>query len=98
MYLRLVLRGELNGTYSLPMELCHWALIACLVSLLTGSPLASGIGYFWGLGGTLQAILTPDLLVGFPSWDYFQFFWAHGVVILTVAYIIAARGFRRIFI
>ncbi|MFH1574463.1 MAG: TIGR02206 family membrane protein [Acidobacteriota bacterium] len=94
MYLRLAFRGELAWAYSLPLELCHWVLIACLVSVLTGNRLASEIAYFWGLGGTLQAVLTPDLLDGFPSWYFIQFFWAHGVVILTVAYLIAARDFR----
>ncbi len=94
MYLRLALRGGLSWAYSLPLELCHWVLIACLLSVLTGNRLASEISYFWGLGGTLQAVLTPDLLDGFPSWEFIQYFWAHGAVILTVAYILAARNFR----
>lgn len=39
------------------------------------------IAYFWGLGGTLQAVLTPDLQHGFPSLVYVNFFLGHGLVI-----------------
>jgi hypothetical integral membrane protein (TIGR02206 family) len=43
--------------------------------------------YFWGLGGALQALLTPDIgLLGFPSYKYFSFFISHGLIILLVIY------------
>ncbi len=94
MYAQLAYRGLLSWAYSLPLELCHWVLIACLAALFTGSHLAAEISYFWGLGGTLQAVLTPDLREGFPSWDFIQFFWAHGCILLAIVYLIAARNFR----
>jgi hypothetical integral membrane protein (TIGR02206 family) len=43
--------------------------------------------YFWGLGGALQALLTPDIgLLGFPSYKYFSFFISHGLIILLTVY------------
>jgi hypothetical integral membrane protein (TIGR02206 family) len=68
--------------------------VACIVSLLRPHPLASEVAYFWGLGGTVQALLTPDLAEGFPSWEFIQFFWSHGGVLLSIVYLIAVQGSR----
>jgi len=32
------------------------------------------IAYFWGLVGTFNAILTPELEVGYPAYRFFQYF------------------------
>ncbi|AEJ18458.1 TIGR02206 family membrane protein [Gracilinema caldarium] len=43
--------------------------------------------YFWGVGGALQALFTPDIgLLGFPSYKYFSFFISHGLIILITVY------------
>lgn len=86
--------GQLNWHDSLPLQLCNWVLIACIVTLFRPSQMASELAYFWGLTGTFQALLTPDLRSGFPAWPFFQFFWGHGVIILAIAFLIAGRGFR----
>jgi hypothetical integral membrane protein (TIGR02206 family) len=93
-YLELGLRGLLSWSYSLPLELCHWVLVACVTAAFTRKQLASEIAYFWGFGGTLQAVLTPELFEGFPSWEFIQFFWSHGVILLTIVYLVSARDFR----
>ncbi|MBZ5497328.1 MAG: TIGR02206 family membrane protein [Acidobacteriia bacterium] len=94
LYLQEAMMGGLHGSYSLPMQLCDWVLIACLVTLIRPNVLASEIAYFWGLGGTLQAVLTPDVTTGFPSWRFIQFFWGHGITLLCIVYIIVAQHFR----
>jgi len=53
----------------LSVYLTAWALI-------TRSPRVYEVVYFWGLGGTIQALLTPDLLQGFPSAAFVSFFLA----------------------
>lgn len=93
-YARLAHEGGFSWEYSLPLELCHWVLAACVAALILRWQLAAEIAYFWGLGGTLQAVLTPDLPLGFPSWDFVLFYWAHGSILLAVAYLIPVRGFR----
>ena len=50
-----------DWTLSLPMHLCDWAVAAVVLALLTRRQTAFELAYFWGLAGTLQAILTPDL-------------------------------------
>lgn len=93
-YARLAHQGGFSWEYSLPLELCHWVLAACAAALILRRQLAAEIAYFWGLGGTLQAVLTPDLPLAFPSWDFVLFYWAHGSILLAIAYLIAVRGFR----
>src|SRR5256886_17244730 len=46
------------------------------------------IAYFWGLGGTLQALLTPDLKDHFPSFPYLQFYVTHDLVILAALFLV----------
>ncbi|MBN2241140.1 MAG: TIGR02206 family membrane protein [Acidobacteria bacterium] len=86
--------GVLSWEYSLPLDLCSVVLVACTVSLIRPSRFLCEITYFWGLGGTLQALVTPDLAGGFPSRDFFLFFWGHGAILVGIAFIIAARKFR----
>ena len=93
-YYQEAMQGGLHASYSLPMQFCDWVLIACLIALIRPSLLATEIAYFWGLGGTLQAVLTPDVARGFPSWSFIQFFWGHGAILLGIVYIIASQHFR----
>jgi hypothetical integral membrane protein (TIGR02206 family) len=86
--------GELSWEYSLPLELCHWVLAACIVSLFRPNQLASEIAYYWGFGGTLQASLTPEIGQGFPSWEFILFFWSHGATLVAMVFLVAGRGFR----
>ncbi len=81
----------LGWDYSLPLELCNLVLIACLISLFWPNRFTSEIAYFWGLGGVLQATLTPDLARGFPSWDFVLFFWGHGATLLAIIFLVFSR-------
>ena len=58
---------------ALPLQLCDWATAAIIVALLTGRERWLEIAYYWGIGGTAQAILTPDLKYGFPDIHFFSF-------------------------
>lgn len=93
-YIEKGLAHELSMEYTLPLELCHWVLIACCVSLLRPNQLTSEIAYFWGFAGTLQATLTPEISWGFPSWEFVEFFWSHGGILLAIVFIIAGQDFR----
>jgi hypothetical integral membrane protein (TIGR02206 family) len=52
------------------------------------------LAYFWGLGGTLQALLTPDLRDHFPSFPYLQFYATHDLVVLAAVFLIIGLGLR----
>ncbi len=93
-YSQIFLAGAFSPAYALPLELCHWVMIACVVTLFRPNLLASEIAYYWGLAGTLQAAITPDIGRGFPSWEFVLFFWSHGGVLLAIVFLIAGQGFR----
>lgn len=77
---------------ALPMHLCDWTVIAAIIALVWRRKLAFELTYFWGLAGTLQAILTPDLAFDFPDLRFFIFFISHGGVLVVIAFL--ALGLR----
>jgi len=93
-YIQQYVGNILSWEYSLPLELCNLVLVACILSMFCPGRLQYEITYFWGLGGTTQALITPDLGRGFPSWDFILFFWSHGVLMLGIVFIIAGTNFR----
>lgn len=93
-YLQQGMEHALSWQYSLPLELCNLVLIACIISLFRPDQFATEIAYYWGFGGVLQATVTPNILVGFPSWDFFLFFWSHGVTLIAIVFLVARREFR----
>ena len=40
---------------------------------------------FWIIAGTSQGVITPDILVGFPSFDYFRYWTVH-LGLLTIIF------------
>jgi hypothetical integral membrane protein (TIGR02206 family) len=87
-------RGWLTLSNSLPLNLCDWATAALIVALLTRDPTAYVLGYFWGLGGTLQALATPDIARGFPDPQFLFFFLNHDGVIAALLYLTLGAGLR----
>lgn len=78
----------------LPLHMCDISVIVGVLALATHWKPAFEFLYFFGLGGTAQALATPDLPFGFPSEPYFQFFVGHGGIIIATAYLIAAFELR----
>jgi hypothetical integral membrane protein (TIGR02206 family) len=78
----------------LPFQLCDWAMISIIVALLTGRERWLEVAYFWGIGGTLQAILTPDLKFAFPDIRFLTFFFAHSGIVVAIAFMMIVKKFR----
>ena len=77
-YLRLVRQsGAVNWEQLLPMQLCDWAMVVIIIAMWTRRPGWFEVAYFWGIGGTVQAVLTPNLPYGFPDFRFFSFFISH---------------------
>lgn len=89
-----VWRHELHLGNGLPMNLCDWAEIALIVALLTRGQFAYELGYFWGLGGTLQGVLTPPLYYDFPDLQFIFFFVQHGGVVAALLYLTLGMRMR----
>jgi hypothetical integral membrane protein (TIGR02206 family) len=73
---------------SLPVQLCDVAGFVAAAALLWRQLLLVEVAYFWGLGGTLQALLTPDLKEHFPSFPYIQFYVTHDLVIVAALFLV----------
>src|SRR5436190_5551928 len=79
---------------ALPFQLCDWAMVAIIVALLTGRERWLEVAYFWGIGGTLQAVLTPELKYAFPDIHFLTFFIAHSGIVVAIAFVMIVRKFR----
>jgi hypothetical integral membrane protein (TIGR02206 family) len=80
--------------HAAPMQLCDWAMFATIAALVTLRNGVFEVAYFWGLAGTFQAILTPNLREGFPSLWFFSFFVAHSGIVVGVLYLTGVEGMR----
>src|SRR5581483_10837082 len=87
-------RGQVSLEYGLPMNLCDWAEAALLVALITRNQFAYELGYFWGLGGTLQGVLTPPLYYDYPDPQFLFFFIQHGGVVAALLYLTLGTRLR----
>lgn len=86
--------GEASWEKTLPLQLCDWAMAAIIVAFLTGRERWLEVAYFWGIGGTVQAILTPDLRYAFPDIRFMSFFVGHSGIVIGIAFLMIVRGFR----
>jgi hypothetical integral membrane protein (TIGR02206 family) len=78
----------------LPMQLCDWAMIVIIGALWSGNRRWLEVAYFWGIGGTLQALITPNLQFGFPDLRFISFFVAHSGIIIGIVFLMLIYGFR----
>jgi hypothetical integral membrane protein (TIGR02206 family) len=84
------------GTWQqmLPMQMCDWGMVVVIVAMWTGNQRWFEVAYFWGIGGTLQAVLTPNLRFGFPDWRFISFFTSHCGIIIGVVFLMLTRRYR----
>lgn len=79
----------------LPLHLCSVFIWLSIVMLVQKNYQIFEIAYFLGLGGALQALLTPDAgIYGFPHFRAFQTFADHGGLFIACMYMAVVEGFR----
>jgi hypothetical integral membrane protein (TIGR02206 family) len=78
----------------LPLQLCDWGMVVVIVAMWTGRQRWFEVAYFWGIGGTVQAVLTPNLHYGFPDLRFFSFFISHCGIIIGVVFLMLTRRYR----
>ena len=87
--------GSWSVHASLPLALCNMALLVAAGACWEPRwQLAVELTYFWGLAGTLQAVVTPDLDVGFPQLEFFEFVVGHLGVVLAALYLVVGLRLR----
>jgi len=83
-------RAEL--LYALPFQLCDAAIFVSAAALWSRRQILVEVTYFWGLAGTIQAIITPDLPQHFPSFPFIQYYVAHGGVVAAALFLVVGFG------
>ncbi|MFS0575016.1 TIGR02206 family membrane protein [Sporosarcina sp. 179-K 3D1 HS] len=93
-HLWMVSTGRWHLYESLPLELCSLTLLASILLLWTGNRHLFDFVFYAGIGGAIQAIVTPVLDLSFPHFRYFHFFYTHLGIILTALYFVWMKGYR----
>ncbi len=78
----------------LPMQLCDWVLYAVAASLWFRWQLGFELGYFWGLAGTIQALITPAFDMTEVWWRVFGFFFTHALIVVSVLHLLITERCR----
>jgi hypothetical integral membrane protein (TIGR02206 family) len=86
--------GAMSWQQMLPLQLCDWGMAVVIVAMWRKSERWFEVAYFWGLGGTLQAVLTPNLRFGFPDCRFFSFFVSHSIIIIGVVFLMLVHHLR----
>lgn len=93
-YVYLAAIGQQVFPAQLPLELCDVMIYLMAVVLLTRNEGVFDVAYYWALAGTTMALLTPNLLVHFPSLSSVQYFVAHGLVVSAALYLVWSGQMR----
>lgn len=72
--------GSLSLQNNLPIFLCDVAAFVSAAALITRAPTLVELTYFWGIAGTANGIISPDIGDHFPSYPFFQYFIQHGAI------------------
>jgi hypothetical integral membrane protein (TIGR02206 family) len=87
--------GQWSIQTMLPLHLCSVLIFGSAVLLVTQRYGIFEFAYFMGIGGALQALLTPDLSIhGFPHFRFWQTFISHGGIVLTALYMVIVANYR----
>jgi len=78
----------------LPLHLCDMAIFIAVWSLIRRSQTGYEVLYFWAFGGTLFALITPDIERAFPDFECVSFFALHGAVLVAAILLTVGCGLR----
>jgi len=84
----LAVQGTWSARTSLPLALCDAGVLVATAACWWRVPVLVELTYFWGLAGTLQAVVTPDLDVGFPHLVFFQYVVGHTGIVLAALFLV----------
>lgn len=78
--------GHYDIRTDLPLYLC--SLLAILIPVFTyyRKYWMYEVLVFWVVAGTLQAVITPDIATGFPTFDYIRYWVVHLGLLLIIGY------------
>ena len=78
----------------MPLHVCGITVFAVVATLVFRRQTAYEIAYFWGLVGATNAVVTPQLDIGYPQYRFFQYFIAHGGIVAAALFATWGLGMR----
>ncbi len=94
-YVWLAATGIWSISNGLPLTLCGASTFLCIYLLVGQKYFAYEILYFWGLTGTLQAMITPEIFgYGYTHYRFYEFFIGHGLIIIAILFMTFTNRIR----
>lgn len=90
----LLLPKNFDWEESLPLQFCDMGMLVAAGALLTRRRWLRGLLYFWMMVFTLQAFVTPVLLKGPATPDFWLFWGAHTAIANAAIYDLVVGKFR----
>jgi hypothetical integral membrane protein (TIGR02206 family) len=88
-YVWIALRHQFDASWALPVQLCDVASLTTALALWFRRRLLVELTYFWGIAGTANGLLTPDIGDHWPSYPYVQYFIQHGGIPCAALFLVA---------
>ena len=80
---------------NLPLHLCSVFIWLSVIMLIKKNTTIYELAYFLGIGGAMQALITPDAgIYGLPHFRAVQTLAAHGGIVLAALYMTIVEGLR----
>ncbi|MBO0703402.1 MAG: TIGR02206 family membrane protein [Candidatus Dormibacteraeota bacterium] len=78
----------------LPLQLCDLTVWVAAAALVFRREILLQLTWLWGVGGGIPALFLPVRGAPFPGWFYFEFYLAHGGIIVAGLLAVVAFGMR----
>ncbi len=77
-YVWVAARGAFDVSWALPVQLCDVAALVTTLALWFRKQILVELAYFWGIAGTANGLITPDISDHWPTFPFVQYFVQHG--------------------
>ena len=84
--------NDWSPSVALPLALCDVATLVAAAALWWRVRLLVELTWFWGLAGSLQSLITPDVHVGFPSAEFVEYVVAHAGIAAAALFLVVGQG------
>lgn len=89
-----LLPGRFDAAVVLPVQVCDIAGLVAALALWRPGGLRSSVVHFWGLGFSIQAILTPELANGPAHVEFWTFWLPHANLTGVAVYALFVERYR----
>ena len=89
-----IILGKYDFTTDLPLYLCSLMALAIPIFTYYRRYWMYELLVFWIIAGTSQGVITPDIVEGFPVFDYFRYWVVHLGLLVIIFYATFVFGMR----